>query len=395
LKTQFDFLRYRRLWIIASMLLITIGLGEFFLGGPLNFGIDLAGGHQLNVVFRDDVAVSDIRKSLTDAGLSATVQPFDNADRSYLIRLSLISERETGGIDAGNIAVSALDQLVGNDPRALDINRVGVASLAEWLAGRDPEVLSGALTRDEAEHSLRERLSPLAEARREQGVIAAWSELEVAGLAPEIVSQLKDSAQIGGFSIVGQETVGPQIGSELRTQALLAVVLSMAGMLFYIWWRFELPYALGAMAATLHDVAVVCGIYALSGFEINLATVAGFLTLIGYSVNDTVVIFDRVRENRRIHPREPVLEVMNASLNQTLRRTIMTSGTTLLAVGPLLFLGGDVLRGLSFVLFVGVIVGTYSSVYIASPVALFFFERRERIRRRDRPAPLVPATATL
>jgi preprotein translocase subunit SecF len=182
------------------------------------------------------------------------------------------------------------------------------------------------------------------------------------------------------------ENVGPQIGEELKTKGILAVVMSLIGMLAYIWLRFELRFGIGALMASVHDVLVCLGLFALAGFEFNLTTIAAFLTLVGYSVNDTVVIFDRVRENMNKNRRQPLIEVMNESLNQTLSRTVLTSGTTLLAVTCLLIFGGDVLRGFAFVLTVGIVVGTYSSVYIASPFALLWEQMFGSDRRARRSA---------
>ncbi|PYQ54842.1 MAG: protein translocase subunit SecF [Acidobacteria bacterium] len=172
--------------------------------------------------------------------------------------------------------------------------------------------------------------------------------------------------------MLGIENVGPQIGGELRRQGFLAVVMSMLGMLAYIWFRFELRFGIGAVMASIHDVVVTLLFFWAFGFEFNLITVAAFLTLIGYSTNDTAVIFDRVRENMRKSRRKPLIEVMNESINETLSRTIMTGGLTFLTVLALLILGGDVLRGFAFVMTVGIIVGTYSSVYVASPFALLW-----------------------
>ncbi len=381
-ETRIDFLRHRRACLVVSVLLIAVGLGEVFFGGPLNFGIDLAGGHQMNVVFRQAVSTAELRDRLDGQGIALTIQPFGEDERSFLFRAPLSGDERR---DLPADVARALTTLVGNPVGGFDLNRVGTTAVAEWLASRDQAVIEGTLSRSDAAEALRTSLEPLTELRRDRGVIGDWSELEEAGLDGTLLSRLRDGgAEIGGFAIVGQESVGPQVGSELRSRALLAVVLSMLGIALYIWWRFELPFAVGAIVATLHDVAVVIGLYVLVGFEINLTTVAALLTLVGYSVNDTVVVFDRVRENRRGDPRTPMLELMNLSLNQTLTRTIMTSGTTLLAAGSLLFLGGDVLRGFSFVLVVGVIVGTYSSVYIASPVALLFFQRRERSHGQGR-----------
>ena len=150
------------------------------------------------------------------------------------------------------------------------------------------------------------------------------------------------------------------------------MILSLIGMLVYIWVRFELRFGIGAIMACVHDVLVTLGLFALAGFEFNLTTIAAFLTLIGYSVNDTVVIFDRIRENMRKTRRKPLIEIMNESINQTLSRTILTGGSTLLVLGALLWLGGDVIRGFAFVMLVGILVGTYSSIYVASPFALLW-----------------------
>ena len=160
----------------------------------------------------------------------------------------------------------------------------------------------------------------------------------------------------------------------------------MIGMLIYIWFRFELRFGVGALVAVFHDVLITVGLYAFAGFEFNLTTIAAFLTLVGYSVNDTVVVFDRVRENLRRSRSRSLEDTMNLSINQTLSRTVLTSGTTLLVVGSILFLGGDVLRGFAFILTIGVIVGTYSSIYVASPFALLWeswFGRAARTRRRE------------
>jgi preprotein translocase SecF subunit len=158
-------------------------------------------------------------------------------------------------------------------------------------------------------------------------------------------------------------------------------------MMTYIWWRFEFRFGIGAMIAAAHDVIVTLGFFALLGYEFNLTTIAAFLTLVGYSVNDTVVIFDRVRENMRKPKRLPLTQVINNGINETLSRTIMTASTTLLAVLALFLVGGEVLRGLSFVLLFGIIVGTYSTIYVASAMVLFW-EGRQAAKEAARPQPM-------
>jgi preprotein translocase subunit SecF len=162
------------------------------------------------------------------------------------------------------------------------------------------------------------------------------------------------------------------VGAELRRQARNATLLALAAMLVYIGFRFEPIFGVGATVAVLHDVLVTLGLVSIFNYEISLNVIAAFLTLVGYSVNDTIVIFDRVRENRKLARRQSLAEILNLSINQTLRRTFLTSGLTLLSVIPLLFFGGEVLRGFAFVLVAGMIVGTYSTIGIASPIVLWW-----------------------
>ena len=166
------------------------------------------------------------------------------------------------------------------------------------------------------------------------------------------------------------EMVGPQVGSDLRRKGVLSVVYAIIGILLYITFRFQLRFALGAVAALVHDVSITIGVFSIMEIEFTLPIIAAILTIIGYSLNDTIVVFDRIRENIRRHPKDKLAWVVNTSINQTLSRTILTSGTTLLVVFCLFVLGGEVIHDFSFALLVGILVGTYSSVFIASPILL-------------------------
>jgi len=179
-----------------------------------------------------------------------------------------------------------------------------------------------------------------------------------------------DAAKIGDFSIESNDEVGPVMGKDLRNKGFWATVASLGGILVYIWFRFRLTFAVGAIVATLHDVLVTVVFLTWFHYDISLNVVAALLTITGYSVNDTIVIFDRVRENQRTARREPLFDVVNRSVNQTLSRTIITAGTTFFAVLSLFVFGGEVLHGLAFTLMVGVITGTYSTVFIASAIAI-------------------------
>jgi preprotein translocase subunit SecF len=175
-----------------------------------------------------------------------------------------------------------------------------------------------------------------------------------------------------------EETVGPKIGGELRDAAGEAILLALALILVYVTIRFEFRFAVAAILALVHDVLITLGAFSAANHEISLAVIAAFLTIVGYSLNDTIVVFDRVRENLRVPGRTPYPEVINRSINQSLSRTIITSGTTLVVVAVLLFMGGEVLRDFSFALTVGIVVGTYSSIFIASPILVEWNRWRPR-----------------
>ena len=164
------------------------------------------------------------------------------------------------------------------------------------------------------------------------------------------------------------ENVGPKVSNELLKAGLLAIILSLAAMLFYIWIRFEWQFSLGAIIAIIHDVIITIGIFSILSYEINLSIVAAILTIVGYSMNDTVVIFDRIRENLKKYPKNPISKISNTSTNETLSRTLITSVTTLLALISIYIFGGEILKGFSFAMIVGVLVGTYSSIFVATPI---------------------------
>ena len=173
------------------------------------------------------------------------------------------------------------------------------------------------------------------------------------------------------------ESVGPKVSGELIKKAVMAILLAIGAVLFYIWLRFEWQFALGAVSALIHDIILTIGIFSILQIKFDLAIIAALLTIVGYSLNDTVVIFDRVRENLRKFKKKPLIEVMNLSINDTLSRTIMTSLTTLLALFALFTLGGDVIRGFVFAIIWGVVVGTYSSVFVASNILLLLGVKRD------------------
>lgn len=174
------------------------------------------------------------------------------------------------------------------------------------------------------------------------------------------------------FQVRRVEMVGPQVGQELRKKGLMAIAYAMVGILIYITWRFEFRFALGAIIALFHDVLITLGVFSLFNREIDLPIIAAFLAIIGYSLNDTIIVYDRIRENRGRHHEENFKTVVNRSINETLSRTVLTSGTSLLVVLSLFFLGGGVIHNFAFALLIGILVGTYSSIFVASPMLVFW-----------------------
>lgn len=178
-----------------------------------------------------------------------------------------------------------------------------------------------------------------------------------------------------------QEQVGPRIGEELRSKAFLAIFYALLGIILYIWWRFELTFGVAAVVALFHDIIITVGIFSITGKEISLAIVAALLTIVGYSLNDTIVIFDRIREDLRIYRKESYASVINHSINETLSRTIITSLTTFIVVLSLYIFGGAVIRDFAFALLIGIVVGTYSSIFVASPILVEYFTKRNEKKK--------------
>jgi preprotein translocase subunit SecF len=388
---NYDFLKYRKHWAVVSTILSLLGLAVVVFHKGLNVGIDFAGGTQVVVQFRQPPTADDLRKSLAQAGLGdATIQGYgtENPDQ-FMIRTRLQGNQEEGQEQE---IIGALDRIYnpGQHP-AVDLNKAGAEGIGAMLFEADPLQLKAAdITA--ARDAYGEIAQGVLGVRRDVGVIRDFQQLASAkGMTPEVRQALQQRSYVGNFAVLSREVVGPTVGAELRQRGILAVVMSMLAMLVYIWIRFELRFGVGAVIALIHDVLVTLGLYALFGFEFNLTTIAAFLTLVGYSVNDSVVVFDRVREMLRKSRRVPFEKLLNDAVNMTLSRTILTASSVFLACLALLFLGGEVLRGFSFVMTVGVIVGTYSSVFVAASFALLWENMVQR--RRDRLGPAAPARA--
>jgi preprotein translocase subunit SecF len=315
-----------------------------------------------------------------------TIQRFDEPGKHEILIRVENPEGEEGDFTAPIIELLHRDLNSGIGD-AFDLNTQGSQALRDILVARDPDA-TGYDEEGGAEH-----YGPMAEAvfdfRKENGIFHDLDQIDgIEGISDNVRAVIKERGALGEFALLGAESVGPAVGADLQTKARAAIGFSLIGMLVYIWLRFQLPFGIGAVAALFHDVLITLTALALTGREINLPTIAALLALVGYSVNDSVVVFDRVRENLKLHRGDDLETVMDTSINQTLSRTFITSGTTLLVVLSLYFFGGDVINTFAFVLLVGIIVGTYSSIFVASPVALTIHKllasRRDRKRRKGR-----------
>jgi len=382
--TNFPFLRYKWAFISVSLVLLAASLFSLFLGKGLVMGVDFAGGTQLTLRFNDEPDIPRVRRALEALKLGeVTIQRFDEAGlNEILVRMQ---NPEAEG-DFTKAMLDALEREFDVPHAAVHLNRDGADAIRDALVQADPDAVGGSVERR------REHYQPMADAllalRKERGILKGAADLErVAALSPAVRRFFSSDAVFGEFAMLAADNVGPLVGKDLRNKATLAVVFSLAGMLVYIWFRFQLPYGIGALVALFHDVLITLGALSFTQREMNLPTIAALLTLVGYSVNDTVVIFDRIRERLKLERGTPLPALMERALNQTLSRTVITSGLTFIVVAALFLFGGDVINTFAFVLLVGIIVGTYSSIYIASPVALGLtqlFERRREAKRRRR-----------
>jgi preprotein translocase subunit SecF len=390
-ETHFDFLKYRWHAIVASWLLIIAGLIAVFVNKGLKFGIDFAGGTQIALRFAQRPDVDRLRTLLEQAGLGETgIQRYEEETRNQvLIRVQQQAKE-------GDVTSQVLDALRRGlqepmDPAKVDINAAGRDVLANRLSAADPD---GPVARGEtpAETYYARIAQTIVDRRGQLGVFASPADVDATTASPAVKSWIKANAYAGPFVMLSAESVGPQVGKDLRSKALWAIGASIFGMLVYIALRFRsLPFGVGAIVALVHDTLITVGLLAILGREFNLVVVAALLTLVGYSVNDTVVVYDRVRENQRSPKKESLDAVINKSINQTLSRTILTAGATLLVCLALYFLGGDVLNTFALTLIIGIFIGTYSSIYVAaSIVSIWNAWSRKRAKVAVVPVPAAP-----
>ena len=370
-KTNIDFMGKGKITLALSGIVFLACLGALFANG-INYGIEFTGGTAMQVKFLEPPDLTAIRSDLGDAmgaeGISGTPIVTTVGDLALNEVSIRIGNTGADGDDqiATRLVVESLrtaDDLRSREAGKINLNEDEIREI------RDALVQAGAATADHADafsEALRER-------RRELAILAAPSDLDgVVGLTPEIRSFLDGSTYFGSFTLRSQSYIGPAVGDELLSKALWAILGSLGGVLVYIAFRFQIRWGLAAIIALVHDSVITLGLFSLFGQEMSLPVVASFLTLIGYSVNDTVVVFDRIRENLRAKGGLRMTDIVNNSINQTLSRTVITSGLTWIVVLSLWMFGGEALKAFSFVLVIGVVVGSYSSICVASPVLVLW-----------------------
>lgn len=369
-----DWMGKAKYFIALSLTLLAIGWVSIWRHGGMTYGIDFRGGTLVYVRFAGPPPVQQIRKGLADAGLKnssiQTISDSSDVGSRNDVMIGLAQTTNEDSLDAGKQEIlNVLHKTFGADAAGRpDFNEASASALAADLLQKDP--LSLGVNAGDRYTQLGNAITSARDSQHD-GIITDFNELSnVPGVTPAVTRTFQQDYALSDFAVRNAETVGPTVGSQLRSQAFWATIYALAGMLIYVAFRFEWVYGAAAVIAVFHDVLITLGFFSLFHYEISLTVIAALLTLVGYSMNDTIVIFDRVRENLRLMRRESFPDIINKSINQTLSRTILTSGLTLLTVLVLYLLGGEVLRSFSFAMVVGVVVGTYSSFGIAAPIVV-------------------------
>jgi len=389
---KIDWLGKKWYFISGSGVLFLAGLLSVIAHGGLNYGIDFRGGTLVYVKFTKAPDLDALRAELGRQNLGeATLQRFGAAaDNEVIVGLDLKETASNEALDAGKQAIlTALGNLYGVGPAGkVDFNNSSAPTVAEYLVAADPLQMASKGS-EEATNTYRRLAEGMVNFRNSpprSGLVGNFQELRaVSGVTPQVEAVLSKDFFLSSFAVRNTEIVGPKVGADLRRQAVYVTLAGLAAMLIYIWFRFELIYGVAAVTAVFHDVLITLGIFSLLNREVSLTVIAALLTLVGYSMNDTIVVFDRVRENIHLQKREAFADLLNRSFNQTLSRTILTSGLTFLAVLSLYLFGGEVIRGFALALVIGVIIGTYSSIAIASPLVVYLYEKFGRARPGMKP----------
>lgn len=372
-KPDFRFMKYKFFAFGLSGIIIIAGIINMTQGKGLTGGIDFTGGTLVQIRFKNPYPIAELRQAFKNTGIgSPKIQRLEEeGEREYIIRTASPEEEIEQDQEAHEIMGNRIvDILTTQEDRSAlesglaDLNNIDTDELTAILQGSFP---------DNAQDVARS-ITELRESNKLKGIIESYDQLSEAGIGREITDFLKEKTFLGGLAVKRRESVGPQVGRELKFRATQATVWALIGMLIYIGFRFKFAYGIAAILTLAHDVLFTLSIFSFTDREVNLPVVAAILTIVGYSLNDTIVIFDRVRDNIKILRKHEFEEILDQSINQTLGRTVVTSGTTFLVVFALFVLGGEVINDFAFTMIIGVIVGTYSSIYQSCPL-LYFWNR--------------------
>ncbi|MGA2374913.1 MAG: protein translocase subunit SecF [Candidatus Sulfotelmatobacter sp.] len=377
--TNIDFLGKKWYFLAFSLVFSVAGLFSMLFWHGIPYGVDFRGGTLVYVKFSHTPNDNALRAAMDRAGLhNAKIQRYDvPSNNEVLIDLD-VQETSEQALDNGKNKI--IQTLETNVPAGkADLNNSSSLAIKNYLMDKDPMRLGS-----DADQKYTQQAQAIVDARDkvQGGVLSSFDQLKSA-VDPAVAASLPDGFFLSDFGVRNVEIVGPQVGAQLRRQALLATAYSLAGMLVYLGFRFEWIYGVAAVVTVFHDTLITVGAFSLLDKDISLTVIAAILTLIGYSNNDTIVVFDRIRENIKLMRREKLSEIVNRSINQTLSRTILTAGLTFLTVLALYLFGGEVLRGFSLALVIGILIGTYSSIAIAAPILVAYQDWR--IEKGKRP----------
>jgi preprotein translocase subunit SecF len=391
--TNFDVMGKKFLFIGISAAAVVLSLFALFTRG-LNWGVDFRGGTEVRVRFLTPPSVEKVRKDLEALAIGEVdLQSIGKADdHELLIRIGQSKEAKSEGglIGSGDVSQKVLAALATEEDRAqaaagkIDLNQGSAGSLETWLGSRIEAARQAGTLPAGASVDARDSAEKIIGLRDSQGGIfrTARDVQKISSLSPFVQTLVKDGTFVGQASPRSVEYVGPSAGRDLIRKATWAVVGSNVGILIYIWIRFRFIWGIAGVVALFHDVIVAMGGLALTQKEFTLPVVAALLTIVGYSIADTVVVLDRIRENLRHYRTVDFEVVVNASINQTFSRTILTQFTVMLSTTALFLFGGDRLNALSFTLLVGFLSGAYSSVFVASPILVLHQRWWSQRRRR-------------